>query len=237
MTALLLSAGLGTRLRPVTNHIPKCLVPINGKVLLEYWLENLTKAGITRFIINTHYFSEKVDKFIEESIYREKVTLVYEEELLLTAGTILNVKDHLNDDSFMVVHADNLSVCDFSAFINAHKCKPKRCEITMMTFETDNPTQCGVISKDSEGLVQEFFEKVKNPPTNLANAAVYIMEPCIISFLESLNKKMIDLSTEVIPHYIGKIYVFHNDVYHRDIGTLESYSLAQIDTLEKKDIF
>ena len=76
MKALLLSAGVGSRLRPVTDYIPKCLVPINGKVLLEYWLENLTNAGISEFIINTHYMYEAVEEYISTSQYKDRVTLV-----------------------------------------------------------------------------------------------------------------------------------------------------------------
>ncbi len=78
MKALLLAAGLGTRLRPITNIIPKCLVPINGKPLLEIWLETLTKAGVKEFLINTHYLHEKVEAFVYDSKYKNVVTLVYE---------------------------------------------------------------------------------------------------------------------------------------------------------------
>ncbi len=228
MKALLLSAGLGTRLRPITNYIPKCLVPIDGKPLMEYWLDNLSNIGINEFIVNTHYLKEQVQEYVKNSKYKNMIKLIYEEELLLTGGTILNSKEYLKDEVFMVVHADNLSFCDFNAFVDAHKNRPNGCEITMMTFTTDNPTQCGVISLNKDGVVEEFFEKVKNPPTNLANAAVYIMEPSIFEFLEKLNKKEIDLSTEVIPNFLNKIYIFHNNIYHRDIGTLESYAIAQI---------
>ena len=73
MKALLLSAGLGTRLRPITNYVPKCLVPINGKPLLEYWLDNLSKAGIKEFLINISYLSEQVKQFVEKSIYKDKL--------------------------------------------------------------------------------------------------------------------------------------------------------------------
>jgi len=232
MKALLLSAGLGTRLRPVTDHIPKCLVPINGKPLLEYWLENLSIAGIKDFIINTHYFKEQVEEYVEKSTFKKNITLIHEKELLLTAGTILKCKEYLQKESFMVVHADNLSFCNFKEFIKAHKNRPKRCEITMMTFSCENPHQCGVLSLNNDNVVQEFFEKVQHPPTNLANAAVYIMEPTVMNYLGSLGKKEIDLSTEVIPHFLDKIYTFHNNVYHRDIGTIESYALAQIEILK-----
>ena len=72
MRAILLAAGLGTRLRPITDTIPKCLVPINGKPLIDYWLEQLTKAGIEKFLINTHYLHEQVESYIEPK--RSKAT-------------------------------------------------------------------------------------------------------------------------------------------------------------------
>ena len=95
MRAILLAAGLGTRLRPITDTIPKCLVPINGKPLIDYWLEQLTKAGIEKFLINTHYLHEQVESYIEQSKFAGMVDLVYEEELLLTGGTVIANKDFI----------------------------------------------------------------------------------------------------------------------------------------------
>lgn len=240
MKALLLAAGKGTRLRPITNTIPKCLVPINGKPLLEYWLENLTQAGVNEFLINTSYLHTQVEEFVKNSSYKEKITLVYEEKLLNTGGTVLankdfflkeSLKDKVNKskEAFMLVHADNLSFCDFEAFMKAHNDRPQNCCITMMTFKTPNPSSCGIVELDSFGVVQQFYEKVQNPPSNLANGAVYICEPSIFDFLESLNKKEIDFSNDVLPAYLGKINTFLNDVYHRDIGTVESFAMAQIE--------
>jgi mannose-1-phosphate guanylyltransferase len=232
MIALLLSAGLGTRLRPVTDHLPKCLVPINGKPLIDYWFENLSAAGVTRFIVNTHYMAEKVERHIGLGPWKNNVTLLHEPELLLTGGTILACKPFLTHEPFMVVHADNLSFCDFSAFIDAHRTRPEHCEITMMTFATDTPQSCGIVALNDRGVVTEFHEKVAHPPGNLANAAVYILEPSVLAFVESLHKEKVDFSTEVLPRFINRIYTFHNDGYHRDIGTLESYALAQIEILD-----
>ena len=89
MRAILLAAGYGTRLRPLTNTIPKCLVPIKGVPLLQIWLERLTNAGIGPFLINTHYLPKEVEGFAESSRYRDQVTLVHEPELLGTAGTLI----------------------------------------------------------------------------------------------------------------------------------------------------
>jgi mannose-1-phosphate guanylyltransferase len=229
MKVLLLAAGLGTRLQPITNSIPKCLVPIHGKPLLEYWLENLSNSGVTDFLVNTSYLHQQVEEYVAQSQYKKMITLVHENELLNTGGTLLKNKSFFSDEPFMVVHADNLSLCNFQAFITAHKTRPKGCEITMMLFRTDNPSSCGIVELDENNKVQNFYEKVTNPPSNLANGAVYICEPSIFNFLESLNKHNIDFSNEVLPHYLGKMYTFLNDTYHRDIGTVESYSLAQIE--------
>lgn len=230
MKALLLAAGLGTRLRPITNTIPKCLVPINGKPLLLYWLENLSKVGINEFLINTSYLHTRVEDFIKKSKFKNSITLIHENKLLNTGGTLLANQDFFDNEPFMLIHADNLSFCNFEDFISSHKNRVKEAEITMMIFKTDTPNNCGIVELDKNGIVQKFHEKVKKPPSNLANGAVYICEPSIFEFLNSLNKKDIDFSNDVIPNYLGKISTFVNDVYHRDIGTVESYNLAQVES-------
>lgn len=229
MKALLLAAGLGTRLRPITNHMPKCLVPINGKPLLQYWLENLSKIGITEFLINTSYLSEQVEEFVNKSKYKNMITLKHENELLNTGGTLLSNKDFFDkEEPFLLIHADNLSFSNLSEFIKSHENREKKCELTMMLFKTDNPSSCGIVELKN-GIVENFHEKVKTPPSNLANGAVYICEYSIFSFLESFNKKDIDFSKDILPNYMGKINTYLNDIYHRDIGNIESYALAQIE--------
>ena len=231
MKALLLAAGLGTRLRPLTDTIPKCLVPINGKVLLEYWLENLIEVGVNEILINTSYLSEQVNDFINHSIYKQYVTVVHEDRLLNTGGTVLSNKSFFGDEPFLLIHADNLSIFNFKDFIDTYLRKPSYCEMTMMLFNSDNPTSCGIVKLDEYNVVQEFHEKVQNPPSTLANAAVYICSPNIFKFLESLNKEEIDFSTEVVPKFVGKINTYLNNQYHRDIGTIESYAISQIEIL------
>ena len=232
MKALLLAAGEGTRLRPLTEYLPKCLVPINGKPLLEYWLKNLSFVGVDEFLINTSYLHTQVEEFVQNSTYKDKITLLYEPKLLNTGGTLLANKDFFYDEPFLLVHADNLSFCDFQSFIDVHMNRPQNCDITMMLFHTDTPSSCGIVELDENGVVQKFYEKVKNPPSNLANGAVYICEPSIFQFLESLDKENIDFSVDVIPAYMGRINSFINDTYHCDIGTVESFAMAQIEILK-----
>ena len=103
-------------------------------------------------------------------------------------------------------------------------------EITMMTFTTDDPKRCGVVKIDNSGIIQEFHEKVQNPPSTTANGAVYIVETSVISYMERLKKVKVDFSVDVLPYYMGRIFTYYNGHYHRDIGNIRSYELAQLET-------
>ncbi len=229
MKALLLAAGFGTRLRPLTDTVPKCLVPIHGRPLLEYWFELLFPAGFSVALVNTHYLPDAVRHFIDNSPWRCRIVVAHEKTLLGTGGTILANRGFFNDGAFLVAHADNLTRFDVKAFVQHHRQRPSGVDITMMTFETDTPQSCGIIDQTDDGIVTGFFEKVVNPPGNRANAAVYIMEPSVIDFLAGLGKPVIDLSTEVIPYFLGRICSFHNPDYHRDIGSVESLHKAELE--------
>jgi len=229
MRALLLAAGLGTRLKPLTNYLPKCLVPIHGRPLIDYWLQLLVENGIDEILINTHYLEPLVNKYISGSSWLKNVTLVHEERLLGTGGTILKNKDFFENDSFLVAHADNLTIFDPIAFADSHKMRPRESEMTMMVFETPDPKSCGIVGIDGRGIVTSFHEKVTCPPGNLANAAVYILEPTMLSYMTALGKREIDFSTEVIPQFMGRISTYINSSYHRDIGTVVSWNEAHKD--------
>ena len=227
MRALLLAAGLGTRLRPLTDRVPKCLVEVRGRPLLSYWLEMLFEADVESVLINLHYLPEKIRKFLSKSPYREKITAVYEPELLGTGGTLLKNRTFFDEDPLILIHADNFSVFSVKDFIQSHESRPDGCEITMMTFSTDTPESCGIVKLFENGVVESFYEKVADPPGNLANGAVYIVEPSVIEWLSTLDSDTIDFSTQVLPFFVGRIFTFHNNGYHRDIGTPESYQKAQ----------
>jgi mannose-1-phosphate guanylyltransferase len=227
MKALLLAAGYGSRLRPITDSIPKCLVKINGICLLDYWLKILKNDTINEILINTHYLAEQVEDFINNNQYKDKVSLVKEESLLGTGGTLLKNQVFFNNEPLLLVHADNLSLFNLDDFINSHKNRPKGTLITMMIFKTDMPQNSGIVELNEFGIVKNFYEKVANPPSDLANAALYIIEPEVFFFLSSLKKEIIDISTEVLPNFLNRINTFYNNIYHRDIGTIESYENAQ----------
>lgn len=227
MRALLLAAGLGTRLKPITDTIPKCLVPIHGRPLLDYWLESLFAAGaVERAVINTHYLASVVEAHVARSPWRQRVDLVFEPELLGTGGTLVANRARLGDGPVLVAHADNLTDFDVVGFAAFHAARPANAAMSMLAFRTDAPQTCGILELDDDGLVQAFHEKVANPPSNLANAAVYIVESEITDFAARLGKPFVDLSTEVIPHFIGRIAVMETPGYHRDIGNPESLARA-----------
>jgi mannose-1-phosphate guanylyltransferase len=227
LRALLLAAGLGTRLRPITDTVPKCLVEVNGRPLLDYWIELLSKSGVSNILINLHYLSDLVLAYVRNCEYPVSITTIHEDALLGTAGTLLKNRDFFGNASAMLVHADNLSRFDVAAFIDQHERRGKGIEITMMTFRTNEPESCGIVELDDDGIVRAFHEKIKNPPGNLANAAVYIVSPEVINFVAGLNKEVVDFSTEVLPAFLGRINTYYNGVYHRDIGTLESLLAAR----------
>lgn len=226
MRALLLAAGLGSRLRPLTETTPKCLVPINGQPLLGIWLERLTRAGIGPFLINTHYLAEQVQTYIEECPYRDQVSLVNEKQLQGTAGTLISNLSFFHEEDGLLIHADNYCLADFTAFLQAHAKRPSECVMTMMTFRTHEPSSCGIVELDARGVVIGFHEKVAEPPGNLANGAVYILSAELLETLHNKVEAPQDFSTEVLNKLIGKIYTYQTTADFLDIGTPATYELA-----------
>ena len=226
MRALLLAAGLGTRLRPLTDVIPKCLVPIKNQPLLGIWLERLTQANITPLLINTHYLANQVEAFIKASLYRDQVKLVNELELRGTAGTLIANLNFFQGEDGMLIHADNYCLADFTAFQQAHRNRPPECLLTMMTFRTNIPSSCGIVELDNRSVVIGFHEKVSNPPGNLANGAVYILTAELLERMATDLHTVKDFSTEVLSRFVGHIYSYETSEIFLDVGTPESYERA-----------
>ena len=225
--AILLAAGKGTRLRPLTDSIPKCLAPINGRPLLDFWITACHEAKFAPIIINTHYLADLVREHVRNSPLGRHIVLTHEKELLGTGGTILALKSRLDKGTFFVAHADNLSVFDMEKFLAAHAGRPRGCLMTMLLFETPTPESCGIVSLDSQGVVQEFHEKTPGIKGTSANGAVYLMEPEVLPLLGNRGTANPDISLDLIPQCLGRIYTFQDVAYHRDIGTMESFIAAQ----------
>ncbi len=225
---LLLAAGLGTRLRPLTNHTPKCLVQIAGRPLLARWLEQLESLPCQAAIVNTHYLAGHVVAFLNKrQPSNMMIKEVYEPELLGTAGTLIANKSFFAGCTGILIHADNATDTDLRCLIKAHRERQSQCILTMLTFRTENPSQCGIVEIDSDSVVKSFHEKVPNPPSKRANGAVYVFDQEFIEELVALGPGIRDFSTQVLPKLLGRIQTWHTTNNYFDIGTPDNLLEAQ----------
>ena len=227
--ALLLAAGAGTRLRPLTDHWPKCLMPISDRPLLDYWLCALNRCEVSRVLVNIHYHRNIVEQFLNQPQFDGWVSGVFEPCLLGTAGTVRHNWKTLKDRRILLIHADNWCQCDIANFLHFHLYeRPKHTVMTMMTFRSENPKDCGILELDNNGVVRKLYEKVCDPPGNLANGAVYILEPNVLDWLIE-NPGANDFTTHVLPRFFDRIATWENTNIHRDIGKISTLRLAQLD--------
>lgn len=222
MKALLLAAGLGTRLGELTRHTPKCLVRVGGVALLDMWIERLAVTGFTQVRINTHHLASVVDEHIAAAGYPIRVDSHFEPELLGTAGTIAAHREWLDGDC-LVAHADNYSRFNVSQFMSAHRHRDQSYLMTMLAFRTNTPHTCGILEVGANGELLNMWEKSTDDHGTLANAAVYVVSPALVGSITSEK----DFSTEVIPRFYGQILVVETNDLHIDIGTPESLTRAQ----------
>lgn len=207
-------------------------MPINGYPLLGYWLQILQNAKIESVMVNLHHHHKYVKEFLLEEAWSIETTTCYEEVLLGTAGTLMNNYEYFSNSSTLLIHADNWCHCDFNDFIEFHRSvRPENCLITMMTFQTANPESCGIVEVDKKGIVQAFHEKSEDANGDLANAAVYLLEPEVLQWMKTRNE-ITDFSTQVIPKFLGRIATWQNTQIHRDIGIFEQLKKAQTDDIK-----
>ena len=185
MKAFLMAAGLGTRLRPITNTIPKCMVSIKGQPLLGWWMDLFEKHDVSDVLINTHYLPEPVRDFIcsyNRQGHKVKIHESYEPVLLGSAGTLRANKRFVESEgSFLICYADNLTNANLSQLVLRHEqVKPV---LTMGLFHTNNPTGCGIATVNEKHMITEFIEKPKHPASNLANAGIYVAGQEIFDYI------------------------------------------------------
>lgn len=229
MKAFLLAAGIGSRLRPITENIPKCLVPINGHSLLYYWLKLFEQHGIDEVLINLHHLPDLVFQFLDENEFDLKIHTVFEQELLGSGGTIRNNFDFVcKDDEFLICYADNLTNMNLGRMIDFHRSK---CPVlTLGLFYTSNPLKCGIAEVDENNTVVNFVEKPENPKSNLAGAGIYIANHEIRHYLP--DRYPSDIGYEVLPQLVGMMKGYFIRDYFIDIGTVENYERARREFLK-----
>ena len=227
MKAVLLAAGLGTRLKPFTDTTPKCLIPVNGKPLLKYWLDILSIPEISDVFVNGFYFAEKVKAFLKAHApdYKFRIHFIEEHSLTGTGGFLKKIKNELLDEEcFFFAHADNFCNLNLPEFIDFHRSRKTR--LSMALFHTSKPESCGIAEGiELDSRIVKFLEKSPHATGHLASAAIFLMSPAV--FEDFPDGEVIDFSRDVLPLQQGKMFGYEMPGFNIDIGTPEQYAAVQ----------
>lgn len=220
--AFLLAAGLGTRLRPLTDEVPKCLIPIHGAPLLNIWLSFCESLGVHDVLINTHHLADKVKRWAQEQNSSVHISLFHEAALLGSAGTIAANRKFVGDSSdFYIFYADNLVHTDLTPLQRLHASHSGAATVGL--FRSPKPQDCGVVTLDAAGRVLSFEEKPSHPKSNLANAGIFIARTSLFDFLPA---GFADLGKDVMPRLVGSMWGQVLGGFLLDIGTHSNYARA-----------
>jgi mannose-1-phosphate guanylyltransferase len=228
MKAFLLAAGEGRRLRPLTDTVPKCLVPIGGTPLLAIWLTMLERGGVSEVLVNLHYAHDRVRAFLDGWRSPLRVRTTYEPALLGSAGTVLANREFVRgEDSFLVAYADNLTTLDLERMAAFHDATTTA--LTLGVSPTDRPSQKGTVVLDERGRVVLFEEKAPQPRSNLANAGVYLARQRTFDYFPPAMPAsgVLDFGFDVLPRMVPDLTAYQVEELLIDIGTLEDYARAQ----------
>jgi NDP-sugar pyrophosphorylase family protein len=231
LKAFILAAGLGTRLRSLGLNVPKVMVPIAGKPLLEHHFEHFRRQGITEFILNLHYLPEKITDYFGDG-HQFGVNIVYslETEILGTAGGVKKMEQHLRAGAFLVIYGDNLLQVELAPLVEFHRCRQALATIAL--FESPEPWTGGVVETAATGKVTAFREKPdpKTISTNLINAGIYLLEPGVLDYIPA--GQFCDFGKDVFPKLLAAgepVYAMKPKAYIQDIGTPERLAKARRD--------
>jgi mannose-1-phosphate guanylyltransferase len=224
MKAFLLAAGQGTRLRPITDKVPKCLVPICGVPMLKIWMDICHRAGIEEVLVNLHTHADSVRSWLGANSAGVHVQLEEEATLLGSAGTLLANREWvLSESCFWIFYADVLTNANLNRMLEFHRAR--KAAATLGLYEVPDPSRCGIVSFDERMVIQEFVEKPAQPKSRWAFSGVMIGTPELINQIPS--RYPVDLGFDVLPRLVGQMFGFPISDYLLDIGTLENYHRAQ----------
>lgn len=225
MKAFLLAAGHGTRLRPLTDSVPKCLLPIRGVPILQIWLDICRRHGINEVLINLHAHANVVKCFLDKAITDVRMHVCEEPALLGSAGTLLANRNWVDAESqFWIFYADVLTAQNLKPMLEIHK--KYDVVATLGVCAVPDPSRCGIVTVDQQNIVREFVEKPPNPSSNLAFSGIMVGSPTLLDFVPS--RIPADIGFDVLPRLVGRMAAFHISSYLLDIGTLENYRVAQV---------
>jgi mannose-1-phosphate guanylyltransferase len=222
--AFLLAAGVGSRLRPITDTTPKCMLPFGGRPLLDIWLDEFDRAGVDEVLVNLHHLPEVVRGHMAARTAPPKVRTFFEPELLGSAGTLLANRWWVEgEEMFLACYADNLTDFDLRSLIDAHA--EHDTIATLAVFHSPNPSAGGVVELDAVGRVVGFVEKPAQPVSDLTNAGMYAFHPSVLD--EIADKLPSDIGYDLLPALVGRAWAVLVEGYFRDIGTAEAYQRAR----------
>jgi len=227
--AMILAAGEGTRLRPLTLQTPKVLLPIAGVPLIKYTLTWLKSHGISDVAINLHHLGDKIKAFLGNgSRFGMKIHYSPEKALLGTAGGVKRMEEFF-DSTFLVYYGDNLTDFNLSTMIDSHR--EKKAIATLALFKAPHPQEVGVVEMQTDRRISGLIEKPQSPVLDLqspilANGGVYVLEKDILDYIPS--EVPCDFACDIFPKLIELDlpvygYVLNPEDYFIDIGTVEKY--------------
>lgn len=230
MKALILAAGEGTRLRPLTLDRPKPMLPVAGKPLLAITVSMLRRYGVTDLAVNLHHRPEAITNYFGNgAAFGVSITYSHEPQIMGTAGAAKKLEWFL-DETFFVVYGDVLTNLNYQSLIQFHR--DRRSLLTLSLYRVPNPTEVGLVGVDSNGRVFRFLEKPRPEEvfTDLANSGVLVCEPEVLSYVPA--DTFYDFGHHLLPALLelGKpLYglPLAPDECLIDIGTLENYERAQ----------
>jgi mannose-1-phosphate guanylyltransferase len=229
MKAFLLAAGVGSRLRPITATTPKCMLDIDGRPLLDIWLDEFDRAQVDEVLVNLHHLPDVVSDHLAARTRPPAVRTVFEPELLGSAGTLAAGRAWVaGDEMFLACNADNLTDFDVRTLIETHLRSAAIATLTI--FISERPSACGVVELDAARTVIGFEEKPAQPRSDLANAGMYAFHPDVLDELDGAHgadNGPVDIGYHLIPRLVGRAKAMQVPGYFRDIGTVSAYQRAR----------
>ena len=235
--AMVLAAGLGTRLRPLTDLISKPMAPIANRPVMEHIIRLLVKHNFTDIVCNLHWYPDEIrNYFYDGSKWGINIVYSYEKELLGTAGGVKNVEDFFEDSTFLVISGDSLTDIDLTDAAGFHK--EKGGVATLILTEVEDTSQYGVVLVDEDMKIKGFQEKPLSgeAKSNLANSGIYIFEPEIFKYFPP-REQFCDFGRNLFPDLLSKnvsYYGYRHSQYWNDVGGLDQYQQGNFDALEGK---
>lgn len=228
-----MAAGLGTRLRPLTYEVPKPMVPVANRPVIELILRLLATQGFDQVISNLHWFPDTIRARLGDgSRLGVELTYSYEPSLLGTAGGVRNVRDYFGDEPFIVMAGDALTDIDLRALADAHRANDG--VATLAVKRVRDPREYGVVITGSDGRIQGFQEK-PDPAEALsdrANCMIYALSPEIFDYFP--DDEVVDFALDVFPALLDHdvpFYVHETDAYWNDVGSPPEYLQGNLDVV------